>query len=288
MSEQAIELRGLTKSWRGPAGPVRAVRGIDVSIARGETVALLGPNGAGKSTTIDMILGLTRPDGGSVSVFGRAPQESVKAGLVGGMLQTGDLIRNLSVRELLNMVASLYPHPLDVDEALEVAGLEPTAGQTTQKLSGGQTQRVRFAVAIISKSGAADPGRTDGGDGRGGPAHVLAGDASLRRRGFGFPLILYFVIAIPNRHIKDFSGTGVSAALYYMVSLASFGTMMSMVSTGGRIAGERQVGWTRQLRITPLRPRAYLRAKVLTGYLMALLSLVLLCISGVARGQPGG
>src|SRR6185312_14726188 len=81
--------------------------------------------------------------------------------------------------------------------------------------------------------------------------------------GFGFPLILYFVIAIPNRHIKDFSGTGVSAALYYMVSLASFGTMMSMVSTGGRIAGERQVGWTRQLRITPLNPRSYLRAKVL-------------------------
>jgi len=102
--------------------------------------------------------------------------------------------------------------------------------------------------------------------------------------GFGFPLILYFVIAIPNRHIKDFSGTGVSAALYYMVSLASFGTMMSMVSTGGRIAGERQVGWTRQLRITPLSPRAYLRAKVLTGYSMALLSLVLLYISGALLG----
>ena len=102
--------------------------------------------------------------------------------------------------------------------------------------------------------------------------------------GFGFPLILYFVIAIPNRHIKDFSGTGVSAALYYMVSLASFGTMMSMVSTGGRIAGERQVGWTRQLRITPLKPRAYLRAKVLTGYSMALLSLVALYISGALLG----
>jgi ABC-2 type transport system permease protein len=102
--------------------------------------------------------------------------------------------------------------------------------------------------------------------------------------GFGFPLILYFVIAIPNRHIKDFSGTGISAALYYMVSLASFGTMMSMVSTGGRIAGERQVGWTRQLRITPLSPRAYLRAKVLTGYAMAILSLLLLYISGALLG----
>jgi ABC-2 type transport system permease protein len=102
--------------------------------------------------------------------------------------------------------------------------------------------------------------------------------------GFGFPLILYFVIAIPNRHIKDFSGTGISAALYYMVSLASFGTMMSMVSTVGRIAGERQVGWTRQLRITPLSPRAYLRAKVLTGYAMAILSLLLLYVSGALLG----
>ena len=102
--------------------------------------------------------------------------------------------------------------------------------------------------------------------------------------GFGFPLILYFVIAIPNRHIKDLSGTGISAALYYMVSLASFGTMMSMVSTGGRIAGERQAGWTRQLRITPLRPRAYLRAKVLTGYSMAILGLLALYISGALLG----
>jgi ABC-2 type transport system ATP-binding protein len=129
---------------------VRAVRGIDVSIARGETVALLGPNGAGKSTTIDMILGLARADGGTVSVFGRTPKDAVKQGLVGGMLQTGDLIRNLSVRELLQMVASLYPNPLDVNEVLEVSGLEEAAEQTTQKLSGGQTQRVRFGVAIVS------------------------------------------------------------------------------------------------------------------------------------------
>ncbi|MGZ4344891.1 MAG: ABC transporter permease, partial [Solirubrobacteraceae bacterium] len=87
--------------------------------------------------------------------------------------------------------------------------------------------------------------------------------------GFGFPLVLYFIIAVPNRHMQDFAGSGVTAPLYYMVSLASFGTMMSMVSLGGRIAGEREVGWTRQLRITPLSPRAYLRAKVMTGYTMA-------------------
>ena len=102
--------------------------------------------------------------------------------------------------------------------------------------------------------------------------------------GFGFPLVLYFIIAVPNRHMQDFANSGVSAPLYYMVSLASFGTMMSMVSLGGRIAGEREAGWTRQLRITPLSPRAYLRAKVMTGYTMAALSLGLLYIAGATLG----
>ena len=102
--------------------------------------------------------------------------------------------------------------------------------------------------------------------------------------GFGFPLVLYFIIAVPNRHMQDFAGSGVTAPLYYMVSLASFGTMMSMVLLGGRIAGEREAGWTRQLRITPLSPRSYLRAKVMTGYTMAALSLGLLYIAGAALG----
>jgi ABC-2 type transport system ATP-binding protein len=147
---EAIAVEGLVKSWRGPSGPVHAVRGIDATISRGETVALLGPNGAGKSTTIDMILGLARPDAGHVSVFGRSPSDAVKAGLVGGMLQTGALIRGLSARELVAMVASLYPDPLDIDEVLELAGLMDAAEQRTEKLSGGQTQRARFAVAVVS------------------------------------------------------------------------------------------------------------------------------------------
>ena len=101
---------------------------------------------------------------------------------------------------------------------------------------------------------------------------------------FGFPVILYFVIAVPNQHILDFSSTGISAALYYMVSLASFGTMMSMMSAGFRIAGERQVGWTRQLRITPLSVRSYIRAKIMTAYAMAGVSLALLYVSGFILG----
>jgi ABC-2 type transport system ATP-binding protein len=142
----AIEARGLSKSY----GEIEAVRGIDLSIEVGETVALLGPNGAGKSTTIDMILGLADPDGGSVSVLGGAPTAAVDSGSIGAMLQTGALIRDLSVRELVGMVASLYPEPLTVEEALELTGVADIADQRTQKLSGGQTQRVRFAVALVS------------------------------------------------------------------------------------------------------------------------------------------
>jgi ABC-2 type transport system ATP-binding protein len=150
VSASGIELRGLVKSFHGQDGPIRAVRGIDVAIAAGETVALLGPNGAGKSTTIDMLLGLLKPDAGSVSVFGRAPADAVADGAVGGMLQTGQLIRDLSVRELVAMMASLYPSPLDVQETLELAGVSEIADQRTNKLSGGQTQRVRLAVALVS------------------------------------------------------------------------------------------------------------------------------------------
>ena len=147
--------RSSCAAWSSPStardGPIQAVRGIDVEIAAGETVALLGPNGAGKSTTIDMLLGLLAPDEGTCRCSGARRSEAVAQGAVGAMLQTGALIRDLSVRELVAMMASLYPAPLDVDEVLELTGDRATSPtQRTQKLSGGQTQRVRFAVALVS------------------------------------------------------------------------------------------------------------------------------------------
>ena len=144
-----IQLRDLTKSFRSARGPVHAVRGIDVSIQRGETVALLGPNGAGKSTTLDMVLGLLQPDAGSASIFGRAPGEAVAAGAIGAMLQTGAVIRDVTVRELITVMAALYPHALDVDEVIDLVRLHEIADRRTEKLSGGQTQRVRFAIALV-------------------------------------------------------------------------------------------------------------------------------------------
>jgi ABC-2 type transport system ATP-binding protein len=143
-----IVLSRLSKSY----GHVRAVRSVDLAIAPGETVALLGPNGAGKTTTIEMVLGLTRPDAGTVSLFGMPPSEAVAAGAVGGMLQTGALIEYLSVRELVTMVASVYPRPLPVEQAMRLAGVTEFAGRRTNKLSGGQTQRVRFAIALVANS----------------------------------------------------------------------------------------------------------------------------------------
>ena len=145
-----IQLTGLVKTFRTPQGPVQAVRGVDIAIAPGETVALLGPNGAGKSTTIDMMLGLLKPDGGTVSLFGMTPAEAVQAGAIGAMLQTGGLLSEVSVRELVEMMAALYPDPLPVDEVLRLAGIGDIAGRKTRKLSGGQTQRVRFAIALVS------------------------------------------------------------------------------------------------------------------------------------------
>jgi ABC-2 type transport system ATP-binding protein len=145
-SGAGIVLSRLSKSY----GNVHAVRSVDLAIAPGETVAILGPNGAGKTTTIEMVLGLTRPDSGTVTLFGKSPAQAVAAGAVGGMLQTGALVEYLTVRELITMVASVYPRPLPVEHAMRLAGVTEFAERHTNKLSGGQTQRVRFAIALVS------------------------------------------------------------------------------------------------------------------------------------------
>jgi ABC-2 type transport system permease protein len=101
---------------------------------------------------------------------------------------------------------------------------------------------------------------------------------------FGFPLVLYILIAAPNRRVQDLGHSGLPAPLYFMVGLLTFGTMNGMLSAGARIAAERAAGWNRQLRITPLSPRTYFRTKVLTGYAMALLTIALLYGVGYGLG----
>ncbi|UUU38527.1 ABC transporter ATP-binding protein [Streptomyces sp. NBC_00162] len=140
----AIRFRHAAKSF----GPVHAVAGIDLDIRRGETVALLGRNGAGKSTAISLLLGLNEPDAGSVRLFGETPGQAVRAGRVGAMLQEGRAVPRITVRELIAFVTRTYPAPMPVAEALELAGLTALAGRRIDRLSGGQAQRVRFAVAL--------------------------------------------------------------------------------------------------------------------------------------------
>ena len=141
----AVLLEGIHKSY----GSVQAVRGVDLLIAPGEVVAFLGPNGAGKSTTVDMLLGLSRPDTGSVHVFGTDPVRAVQAGRVGAMLQGGGLLPDVTVRQLVSVIAALHRRPMPVPRVMELAGITDIAGQKTTKLSGGQTQRVRYALALV-------------------------------------------------------------------------------------------------------------------------------------------
>jgi ABC-2 type transport system ATP-binding protein len=133
-------------------GSVRAVDGLTLALHPGETVALLGPNGAGKSTTLDLLLGLKHPDSGTVRVFGTGPREAIVAGRVGAMLQSGGLMDEVTVAELVRLACSLHPKPYAVADVLARAGITKIADRKVNKLSGGQSQRVRFALATAGDS----------------------------------------------------------------------------------------------------------------------------------------
>ena len=142
----AVSLSGVTKSF----GEVEAVRGIDLELQPGEIVAFLGPNGAGKTTTIDMVLGLSRPTTGEVSVLGLEPRQAIARGLVSAVMQTGGLIKDLTVRETVAYTASLFADTRPVDEVIANAGIAGIADRRVAKCSGGEQQRLRFAMALLS------------------------------------------------------------------------------------------------------------------------------------------
>jgi ABC-2 type transport system ATP-binding protein len=141
----AVSLSGVTRSF----GNVEAVRGIDLELQQGEIVAFLGPNGAGKTTTIDMVLGLSKPTSGDVSVLGMEPRQAIARGLVSAVMQTGGLIKDLSVRETVEYTASLFADSKSVDEVLANAGITDLADRKVAKCSGGEQQRLRFAMALL-------------------------------------------------------------------------------------------------------------------------------------------
>ncbi|SEE74246.1 ABC transporter ATP-binding protein [Ruania alba] len=145
----AVHLDQVVKEFRGATGPVRAVDGIDLTIGSGEIVAFLGPNGAGKTTSLDMVLGLTTPTSGTISVHGHAPRRAVAAGRVSAVLQTGGLLRDLTVRETVTMIASTFADHAGVETVIDRAGLTSLAGRKVSKCSGGEQQRLRFALALL-------------------------------------------------------------------------------------------------------------------------------------------
>ncbi|MFF2657824.1 ABC transporter ATP-binding protein [Kitasatospora sp. NPDC058032] len=141
---EVAAFRGVSKSY----GRVRAVDGLDLVLRPGETVALLGPNGAGKSSSLDLLLGLREPDRGSVTLFGGTPRAAITAGRVGAMLQSGGLMADVKVRELVRLACEVHPRGRAVAEVLADAGITDLAERRVDRLSGGQEQRVRFALAV--------------------------------------------------------------------------------------------------------------------------------------------
>ena len=99
-----------------------------------------------------MLLALRKPTSGRIRMFGSDPYHAVKSGRVGAMLQSGGLMPEVTVRELVTLVTGFHPRPLPVDQTLRRAGITDIAGRRVDKLSGGQTQRVRFALAIVGES----------------------------------------------------------------------------------------------------------------------------------------
>src|ERR1700733_9331046 len=168
----AVMFHNVTKVYNGR---VTALDHVSFEIPRGATVALLGPTGAGKSTAIDTMLGLRKPTSGDVRVLGMTPAATVAAGQIGGMVQTGGLPDGAKVSELIALFRQLYHGSRSQADLLRLAGLTDIADRRVEQLSGGQTQRGRFALALARPP--PPPSRGGPGAARGGGAPPCFGAA---------------------------------------------------------------------------------------------------------------
>ncbi len=153
MTELAITVRGLVREYGSAktGGVHRAVDSVDLDVAAGEVFALLGPNGAGKTTTVEILEGLRRRDGGTVSVLGHDPARPTQdwRSRIGIVLQTSGAIELLTVEEVTHHFATFYPAPRDVDDVIAAVGLEEKKRTRIRHLSGGQRRRLDVALGIL-------------------------------------------------------------------------------------------------------------------------------------------
>ena len=230
VAERIVWLQGVTKTY----GSVHAVNGIDMEIRRGEIVALLGPNGAGKTTTINMLLGLQVPTAGTIEVFGTSPGGAIRQGLVGAMLQEGKLMSGVLLGEFIDFVRGLYPAPLSKEELLDLTGLRGFEKRRIDRLSGGQTQRVRLAMAL---AGAPEMLLLD--------EPTAAMDVEARREFWA------------SMHAYAARGNTLLFATHYLEEAETFASRLIVIAQGKTIAdgtiqeiqsryGEPQVSFTRQ------------------------------------------
>jgi len=141
----ALEVEGVRVALRRQ--PV--LHSLSLSLAEGECRAVVGLNGAGKTTLIDMLLRLSTPTRGVLTIDGASPKAAIQSGNIGAVLQTGGLLKDLTVQQTLDMLASLYPTRLDMNQVLADADLTELAHRKVGKCSGGQQQRIRFAIATM-------------------------------------------------------------------------------------------------------------------------------------------
>ena len=145
--DSLAEMAGVRKRFGG----VVALDGVDLEVRPGELLALLGPNGAGKTTSISLMLGLERPDAGTVRLLGGSPERIQTRRQVGVMMQEAALAPELRVREQIDLVASYYPHPLTPEAVMEMTYTSPLARRPYGKLSGGQKRQVQFGLALCGR-----------------------------------------------------------------------------------------------------------------------------------------
>jgi ABC-2 type transport system ATP-binding protein len=134
-------------------GELTAVDRVSLEVARGETYALLGPNGAGKTTTVEILEGLRRPTGGTVSVLGLDPTTDCQdlQPQIGVMLQEGGAYPGARTKEILTLFAAFFDDPHSPDELLDLVGLTEQSRTLYRRLSGGEKQRLSLALALVGR-----------------------------------------------------------------------------------------------------------------------------------------